>query len=542
LRAELTKLARSWRARRIDAEFAHDPGRAAAFSREGAGLRLDFGKNRLDEEVLRLLIEFAEAQELGQRTADMFGGAPINRTEQRAVLHVALRARRDSELMNEGARIAPQIEDVRRRMRELVAAVHAGDWTGATGARITDVVNLGIGGSHLGPLLACEALRDERLGQVAVHFVSNVDGGDIAGTLAGLDPARTLFIVASKSFTTPETMLNARTAEAWLRAQLPAAGLAAHFIAISARPDRAEAFGIPAAQVLPIWDWVGGRYSLWSAIGLPIAFAIGMDRFEHLLAGAEAMDRHFRAADWRDNLPVLLALVGYWNSTLLGAESFAVVPYEERLAQLPAYLQQLEMESNGKRVTLTNDAVQTHTAPVLWGGLGTNVQHAFFQLLHQGTRLVPVDFILPLRNPHSPPGHHDMLVANCLAQAEALMNGRRVASVEDGSAPADIDLALHRATPGNQPSNLLLFDALTPHTLGALLALYEHKTFVQGVLWEINSFDQWGVELGKELAQTILDELAAGHAGEHHDGSTRAAMARYLLARDAPTAPPVPGS
>lgn len=533
LRAELTAHAAAWHSQRTDTLFKTDPLRHQTFTREAAGLTLDYSKNRLDQSTLKTLLELADAHALRHRIAAMFAGHPINRTEQRAVLHVALRARRDNDLSLAGQKISGQVEAVKARMRLMVQALHGGNWVGFSGQRITDIVNIGIGGSHLGPVLACEALRDEHTGHVRVHFVSNVDGGDIAQHLARLVPEQTLFIIASKSFATPETMLNARTAERWLLDACPvAARLAPHFIAITSRPDRAAGFGVAADQVLPMWDWVGGRFSLWSAIGLPIALATGMTHFEHLLAGAEEMDRHFRTAEWADNLPILLAMIGIWNTNFLGAESFAVVPYEERLQHLPAYLQQLEMESNGKRVTMDNEAVESHTAPILWGGLGTNVQHAFFQLLHQGTRLVPVDFILPLHNPRSAPGHHDMLIANCLAQAEALMGGRDAASLEvSATVVEDIDLPLHRATPGNQPSNLLLFDTLTPHTLGALLALYEHKTFVQGVVWEINSFDQWGVELGKELAQTLLEEIAAGQVGDHHDGSTRAALARYLARR-----------
>ena len=533
LRAELTSHAAAWRTQRTDALFTSDPSRHEDFSREAGGLVLDYSKNRLDRTTLKILLELVEAHGLRHRITAMFAGHLINRTEQRAVLHVALRARRDNNLVLAGEKISAQVDAVKTRMRQMVEGLHSGNWIGFSGKPITDIVNIGIGGSHLGPVLANEALRQDHLGQVEVHFVSNVDGGDIAHHLAGLVPEQTLFIIASKSFTTPETLLNAHTAERWLRDASPtAANLAPHFIAITARPDRAATFGVAPDNVLPMWDWVGGRFSLWSAIGLPIALAIGMTHFEHLLAGAEEMDHHFQTAEWADNLPVLLAMIGIWNTNFLGAETFAVVPYEERLRHLPAYLQQLEMESNGKRVTMDNEAVESHTAPILWGGIGTNVQHAFFQLLHQGTRLVPVDFILPLHNPRSPPGHHDMLVANCLAQAEALMGGRTATSLEgQATVVEDIDLPLHRASPGNQPSNLLLFDALTPHTLGALLALYEHKTFVQGVVWEINSFDQWGVELGKELAQTLLDEITTGQVSDHHDGSTRAALSRYLARR-----------
>ncbi len=532
LRAELHSQAAAWRTLRVADQFKSTTNRASQFTLEAAGITLDFSKNRLDTAILKHLLELADAHGVKAAIGAMFAGEKINPTEQRPALHVALRARRGCDISVDGVAIGAEIEAAKQQMRALVTAVHDGTWRGYSGETITDVVNLGIGGSHLGPLLAYEALREERQPGLRVHFVSNVDGGDIAHCLAKIEPARTLFIVASKSFNTPETLLNARTARAWLMAACQDEGaLPKHLIAITSRGDRAQQFGVAPANVLPMWDWVGGRYSLWSAIGLPVALGVGMTHFEHLLAGAEEMDRHFQNAPPAANLPVLLALVGIWNSNFLGAENFAVIPYEERLFHLPAYLQQLEMESNGKRVTITNEAVPSHTAPILWGGLGTNVQHAFFQLLHQGTRLIPVDFILPLRNPRSPPGHHDMLVANCLAQAEALMNGRPAASLDGGSAPLGIDLAQHRATPGNQPSNLLLLETLTPHTLGALLALYEHKTYVQGVIWGINSFDQWGVELGKELAQTLLNEIAAGAPGEAHDASTKAALARYLKSR-----------
>ena len=534
LHAELTAHAVTWRSKRVAAEFSRDPERHTHHTRSAAGITVDYSKQRLDSAVLALLCELADVHGVRERTREMFDGRPINRTEQRPVLHTALRARRDAHLSVDGQEITAEIETVKHRMRQIAGRLRDGEWRGFRGDRITNVVNLGIGGSHLGPQMACQALCDDASAAVRVHFVSNVDGGEIARCLAGLDPATTLFILASKSFTTTETMRNAQTAEAWLRAAGAADDhLAAHFIAITARPDRALALGIAAENILPMWDWVGGRYSLWSAIGLPVAIAIGMDRFEHMLAGAEEMDRHFRTAAWPDNLPVLLALVGIWNSNFLGAETLAVVPYEDRLRYLPEYLQQLDMESNGKRVRLDNEAVDSHTAPVLWGGIGTNVQHAFFQLLHQGTRLIPVDFILALTNPRSPAGHHDMLVANCLAQAEGLMHGRSAASL-DGQMPGvpDIDLPTHRATPGNQPSTLLLLDSLSPHTLGALLALYEHKTFVQGVIWEINSFDQWGVELGKGLAETLLDEISRGLSSQDHDASTRAALQRYLARRD----------
>lgn len=452
IRSELANLARIWRNRRVDAAFADDPARHDRFTRSAAGLTLDCSKQRIDTEVLGLLCALADAHGVRERTREMFDGHPINRTEQRPVLHVALRARRGNRIRIDGEDIGAEIERVKQQMRALSTALREGRLRGSSAEPVTDVVNLGIGGSHLGPQMVCTALTDLADGPVRVHFVSNVDGGEIARCLARLDPSRTLFILASKSFTTVETLRNARTAREWLvAAGVPEAQCGQHFVAITARPDRAAAYGIAAERILPMWDWVGGRYSLWSAIGLPVAIAIGMDRFEHLLAGAEDMDRHFLTAPWPDNLPVLMALTGLWNSTFLGAETLAVVPYDDRFRHLPDYLQQLDMESNGKRVRLDNQAVEAHTAPILWGGVGTNVQHAFFQLLHQGTRLVPVDFILALSNARSPADHHDMLVANCLAQSEALMTGRAAASLDDEAASIPgIDLPIHRATPGNR--------------------------------------------------------------------------------------------
>ena len=526
--SKLSNHAKQLRLRRIESLFDDDAARVSTYSIDAAGLHLDYSKNLIDAAAHALLVELAHDCALAARIERMFMGDRINVTEGRAVLHTVLRDPTD-EVLVDGRPVAPEIRAVQSKMQAIVEAIRSGGWTGFRGDRITDIVNIGIGGSHLGPLLACDALRYDALPGLAVHFCSNVDGGDIERTLSGLDPATTLFVVASKSFATAETALNANTARRWLLAAAgDEAATAKHFLAISAHPAKAAEFGIHTDNVLPMWDWVGGRYSLWSAIGLPIALAIGMEGFKRLLAGAAAMDRHFRNAPFERNMPVLFALVGIWNTNFLGAESLAVIPYDDRLFQLPAYLQQLEMESNGKRVTLANRAVKVATAPILWGGLGTNAQHAFFQLLHQGTRLIPVDFIVAMTHPRSPREHHDMLVANCIAQAEALMCGRQRTELDDGT-PAEpgVDLPLHRETPGNQPSNMIVFDALTPETLGALIALYEHKTYVQGVIWGINSFDQWGVELGKKLAAKLLDEIAGG-ARQRHDGSTTALLERYL--------------
>ncbi|MDH4382668.1 MAG: glucose-6-phosphate isomerase [Gammaproteobacteria bacterium] len=510
--------------------FDADVARTDDFGIEAAGLYLDYSKQRLDRAALAALLELATKAALTARIEGLFRGDIVNPTEARPALHTALRNPEDLSATVNGEPVGPLVAHTLARMHEVVKAISKGQWRGASGDTITDVVNLGIGGSHLGPQLVCDALRNLHTEQPRVHFVSNVDGGDIDRCLSKLNPARTLFIVASKSFTTPETAVNARTAQAWVTGTMTQAdAIARHFFAITANPARAVAFGIAPDNVLPMWDWVGGRYSLWSAIGLPIALAVGSEAFTGLLEGAREMDEHFRRSPLASNLPVLLALIGLWNTNALEAESYALVPYDERLMLFPAWLQQLEMESNGKRITLGNEPVGSHTSPVVWGGVGTNVQHAFFQLLHQGTRRIPVDFILPLTHSRSPQAHHDMLVANCFAQAEALMVGRsREVLLAENPDPV---LALHREQPGNQPSNVLLMEALTPRSLGALLALYEHRTFVQGVMWNINSFDQWGVELGKKLAATLLEEIHEGHVGSAHDGSTRSLLQRYLKAR-----------
>ena len=511
-------------ARSVAGLFDEEPDRLDRLRMSAAGLTLDLSKQAADRTATDLLCELAEACNLEAAVAAMFNGDIINHTEKRAVLHTALRAGPTGTAQVDGQPVASEVEAVLARMATLVAAVHDGTWTGHSGARITDVVNIGIGGSHLGPQLACDALRYQSVGRVRVHFLANVDGGEFDRVVKPLDPASTLFLITSKSFTTVETRLNAMSARSWLAAHFPAPeAIARHFVAVSAAPSKAVEFGIAADNVYPLWDWVGGRYSLWSAVGLPIAFAVGMAGFREFLAGARALDEHFLTAPMRRNLPVMLALLAYWNSHLLGAESEAVVPYDDRLRYLPDYLQQLEMESNGKRVDRDGQPLVGHSAPVTWGGLGTNAQHAFFQLLHQGTRRVPVDFILCLTHPAARREHHDMLVANCIAQAEGLMRGRA------GDA-ADM-LGRHRDIPGNRANTLITVKALTPATLGALIALYEHKTYVLSVLMNINAFDQWGVELGKVLAGTILDEIAQGAAAAGHDASTQAVLDDYLAAR-----------
>ena len=503
--------------------FSREPDRMTQLVLNAAGVTLDCTKQRLDLPALAALGRLAQAAGVETARAAMFAGLPVNSTEKRAVLHTALRAA-------PGGLYSAEISAVLEQMTTFVDDVRHGRRRGYAGDRFTDVVNIGIGGSHLGPALACDALRYHTDDGLRTHFLANVDGGEFDRIIATLDPATTLFVVASKSFSTVETRLNAMSARDWLAGRFPQPdAIAHHFVAVSAKPERAVEFGMAAANVFPMWDWVGGRYSMWSAIGLPIALGCGMRAFLELLAGAAAMDGHFADAPLLANLPVVLGLIGFWNSHGLGAESYAVVPYDDRLRLLPDYLQQLEMESNGKRIDLANAELACHSAPITWGGLGTNAQHAFFQLLHQGTRLVPVDFIVALEHPAGRRSHHDMLVANCFAQAEALMRGQAYPS--SGVDADGIDLALHRASPGNRPSTKLVLDALSPATLGALIALYEHKTFVQSILWNINAFDQWGVELGKQLATAILDEISGAAPVANHDPSTSALIARYQASR-----------
>ncbi len=520
----------------LRALFAADPPRAARLSLEAAGIHADFSKHLVTDETLALLLALARGADLPGWIGRMFRGDAINSTERRAVLHVALRNRGGRPIEVDGSDVMPDVEGVLSQMGRFAARVRGGEWLGYTGRRITDVVNIGIGGSNLGPLMVCEALRFYQNPELRVHFVSNVDGTHIAETLKGLDPATTLFIVASKTFTTQETLTNAQTARRWCVDALgDNAAVARHFVAVSTARAQVEAFGIDPANMFAFWDWVGGRYSLWSAIGLPIAVAVGMERFLELLAGAHAMDEHFRTAPLERNLPVVLALLGIWYRNFHGAATHAVLPYDQYLKYLPAYLQQADMESNGKGVTRGGEPVGCDTGPVVWGEPGTDGQHAFYQLIHQGTQLIPVDFIAPLHS-HNPIGdHHAKLLANCLAQAEALMRGKTAAEARAELEAAGADaatverLTAHKVFPGNRPSTTLLVDRLTPERLGALIALYEHRIFVQGVIWGVNSFDQWGVELGKQLAGTILRELEGG-ASAPHDASTADLVARCRAA------------
>jgi glucose-6-phosphate isomerase len=491
--------------------FAADTARFANFSLAADGLLLDFSKQRTDAETMKLLHAAAVAADLDGWKARMFAGEPINHTEGRAVRHVALRA---------GKRAPAEVHSVLGRLRRFCDTVHDGSWRGYSGERITDVVNIGIGGSDLGPRMAARALAAWQQPDLAVHFVANVDSADIAPLLGRLNPRSTLFVIASKTFTTLETLVNARTARAWL---LAAAGdesaVARHFVAVSTNLPATGAFGIAPDNVFEFWDWVGGRFSLWSAIGLPLALAIGWRHFEQLLAGARAMDNHFSGAPAAGNLPLTLALLTLWNTCFLGATNHAVLPYSQSLALLPAYLQQLEMESNGKQVDRDGEALAIPTCPVLWGEAGTNGQHSFYQLLHQGGRLIPCDFVALRESDFPLAGHHDKLLANCLAQSAALAFGQTRAEVEAAGVPPA--LVPYKVFPGNQPSTTLVLPALTPYTLGQLVALYEHKVFCLGVLWNLNSFDQWGVELGKQLASRLVPLLAEGGDDSAFDASTR---------------------
>ncbi len=516
--------------------LARDPRRFERFSRRVGELLFDFSRHRITDESLERLLALAREADVEGWRARLFAGERVNFTEGRAALHMALRNRSGRPMAVDGEDVMPKVRAVLARMRAFVEAVRGGAWRGHTGRAITDVVNIGIGGSDLGPRMACEALRPYGGGGPRVHFVANVDGADLADTLAGLDPERTLFVVASKTFSTLETLANARSARAWLVGRLGAEeAVARHFVAVSTHREPVAAFGIDPEHMFGFWDWVGGRYSMWSAIGLPIALQIGWERFEELLEGAHEVDEHFRTARLADNVPVLMALLGVWYVNLFGAATHAVLPYAERLRRLPAYLQQLEMESNGKRIDRDGRVVGWHTAPVVWGEPGTNGQHAFFQLLHQGTELVPCDFILAVEG-HEPElaDHQRMLVANCIAQAEALMRGRtedearRELEAEGLAGEALERLLPHRVFPGNRPSSLIVVPKLTPRALGMIVALYEHKVFVQSVIWRINAFDQWGVELGKRLAGTVLAELEAGAPGEGHDPATRALIEHCL--------------
>ncbi|MFF0634703.1 glucose-6-phosphate isomerase [Nocardia sp. NPDC004151] len=507
---------------RISELFGRTPDRGPAMTVEHDGIVLDYSKNLVTGETIDLLVELAAERDLPAGIEAMFTGAPINVTERRAVLHTALRAPADAVVEVDGVDVVPAVQRTLERMAGFAQAVRSGEWRGATGEPIQAVVNIGIGGSDLGPAMACLALREYGTGTLESRFVANVDGHDLTRALHDLDPATTLFVVSSKTFTTVETLANARAARDWLIDALddPAA-VAKHFVAVSVNASEVSSFGIDPANMFEFWDWVGGRYSLSSAIGLSVMIAIGAERFRSFLAGAHSMDVHFRTAPAHRNLPILLGLLGIWYRNFWDAQTHAVLPYDQRLARLPAYLQQLEMESNGKSADRDGNPVGVGTAPIVWGEPGTNGQHAFFQLLHQGTITVPCDFIGVLTPAHDLTGHHDLLMANLFAQSQALAFGR-----------AGDDAGEYRAFPGNRPSSTLLLDELTPYSLGALVALYEHKVFTQGWIWNINSFDQWGVELGKILATRLVDDIESGSALSH-DSSTNALIERYRRLRKA---------
>jgi len=492
------------------------PGRADHFVLQVAGLTIDLTRHRADQRTIDLLLDLARSRNLENLRNALFAGEPVNTTEHRAAMHMALRNCSDVPMVVSGRDVMPAIRDVLERMKKFCDAIHSGEWRGATGQKISNVVNIGIGGSDLGPAMATQALRPWWSSGVNAHFVSNVDPSHLSDTLEGINPESTLFIVASKTFGTQETLANAHAARRWLVDALGEAAVARHFVAVSTAADRVSAFGIDAANMFEFWDWVGGRYSMWSAIGLSIAVAIGFERFESMLAGAHDVDRHFRDAPLDQNAPALLGLLDCWYRDCWDCQSRAVLPYDQHLHRLPAYLQQLEMESNGKRTRLDGTTVSHGTAMVVWGEPGTNGQHSFHQMLHQGTTMVPCDFLMAA-SPSCPPGdeRHAMLLANCLAQSEALARGR---TIEEIDAP-DV-LAPHKVMPGNRPSTTIVYKRLDPATLGAIIALYEHRVFVQGAIWGIDSFDQWGVELGKVLANDILPGLTGAGDGSG-DATTR---------------------
>lgn len=501
------------------------------YSIENEHFLFDYSKNYIDDKLMSLFVNMAEKAKLREAIEAMFSGEKINNTEKRAVLHTALRDISDTELMLDGEEIKAKIAAVRNKMKDFAQRVHSGAFCGYTGRKLTHIVNIGIGGSDLGPAMVCKALRKYAVDGIHIHFVSNVDSTDLAENLKGLNPETTLFIIASKTFTTQETIRNAESAKSWFLSKTngDTANIAMHFVALSTNKEAVERFGIDSANMFEFWDWVGGRYSLWSAIGLSIALYVGYDNFEKLLAGAYYMDKHFRTAPFEKNIPFIMAALGILYTDFMGAESHAVIPYEQYLERFPAFLQQLDMESNGKSTNKQGGKILPNhykTGAIIWGEPGTNAQHSFFQLIHQGTRLIPVDFLAGVNSLNEIENHQSMLLSNCLAQSEALMNGKDEATVRreleaKGMSQSEIEELLpHKLFEGNRPSNTILYKKLTPEVLGMLIAMYEHKVFVQGVLWNVNSFDQWGVELGKELASKILPELSSDGEITSHDDST----------------------
>ncbi|ALP52458.1 glucose-6-phosphate isomerase [Candidatus Tenderia electrophaga] len=519
--------------------FAADPQRFESFSLQFQGLLFDYSKNRINAETLRLLLDLADYADVGGWTARMFNGEPINITEDRPVLHVALRNRGNRPIHVDGEDVMPLVNAVLAKMRRFSDEVRSGKWQGYSGEPVTDVVNIGIGGSDLGPVMVTEALKPYIKPGLRVHFVSNIDSNHLVQTIKGLRPETTLFIVASKTFTTQETLTNARSARAWLLAAYDGdeRAVARHFVALSTNAAEVKRFGIDTNNMFEFWDWVGGRYSLWSAIGLSIAIAIGMENFEAMLQGAYEMDEHFRSAPPAENIPVIMALLGIWYNDFFGADSHAILPYNQYLHRFPAYLQQADMESNGKHTTRDNQRVDYLTGPVIWGEVGTNGQHAFYQLLHQGTKLIPADFIAAVESQNPLGEHQDILLSNFFAQTEALMVGRSEArtradlEAEGYSGDKLEQLVVHKEFEGNRPTNSMLFQRFDPHSVGMLIAMYEHKIFVQGVIWNINSFDQMGVELGKQLAKTIQRELEDDAPVSEHDASTNGLINHYKRRR-----------
>ncbi len=507
--------------------FADDPERFAKFTIEFEGMLLDYSKNRINEKTIELLVALATEHGVPEKIEQMFSGDKINWTEQRAVLHTALRNQSDQPVLFSGEDVMPAIRHELDHMREFSAKVRNGEWVGFTGKKITDVVNIGIGGSELGPRLVCTALQPWKHPDIKTHFLSNIDGTCVTQLLSEIDPETTLFIIASKTFTTLETMTNANTARQWLLdAVKDEKAVACHFVAISTNEAAVIEFGIDKTRIFYFWDWVGGRYSLWSSIGLSVAISIGMDNFEQMLAGAHNMDKHFKNTPLNQNIPVILGLLGIWYTNFFMAQHHGILPYDQYMDSLVDFLQQLDMESNGKCINSTMTKVDHSTGPIIWGRAGTNGQHAFYQLLHQGTDLVPCDFIAPVESCNPVGDHHDILLANFLGQSEALMLGRTLDEAKEilqkkGLTGSELEaLVPYVAFAGNRPSNSLLLNKQSPHTLGALLAMYEHKVFVQGVIWDINSFDQWGVELGKTLATSIFDDLQSKNHIDTHDSST----------------------
>lgn len=507
-------------------QFALDSDRVHHFTLKSGDLLLDYSKNRVTKETVEKLLALAESVDIKDWIERMFSGEPINNTEGRAVLHTALRNRSNTPVMVDDEDVMPAINAVLSQMKTFCHQVHSGEWLGYSGKKITDIVNVGIGGSDLGPAMICDALEPYGIEGISVHFVSNVDGTDLSTTLEKLNQETTLFVVASKTFTTQETLTNAQSARTWFLKTAQQADVAKHFVAVSTNAKAVAEFGIDTANMFEIWDWVGGRYSLWSAIGLPIALYVGMDNFERLLDGGHEMDNHFRNQPLSENIPVIMGLLGVWYINFFGAQTHAIVPYDHSLARFPNHMQQLDMESNGKVTNREGQRLSYKTGPVIWGTPGTNGQHAYFQLIHQGTQLIPVDFVLPVNSHYPECDHQSILLANGLAQSEALMKGKnaeevRVELAAEGYEGKALEALLpHKVFPGNRPSNTLLFPKLTPEMLGQLVALYEHKVFVQGVIWNINPFDQWGVELGKQLAKAILPDLKDGAEISTHDSST----------------------